>query len=273
MAVMGAGAGRGTPGRGPGRPRSVAGSSTRSTVNTACAREGMPYGLPGEESTSMASKPSPSSRRSVLEPFGRAAPIGRNRSPSTHSPRRVRALTWARSAGSRPTAARLRAVSGAGQAGLADHRGQHRRLHRHGQGEPAGQAHADRAHPGTAALAVGGGGQGSQPGHHRAGRGRPGWRTRGSRTPAGSTAAPPRCWPAGRAARTATAGTRCSRPARSRRAKVTIPGWMPGISWMTITAGPAPARYTWVGAPLVGERHLVEPSNLWCGHRRPLRSG
>jgi hypothetical protein len=23
-----------------------------------------------------------------------------------------------------------------------------------------------------------------------------------------------------------------------------MPGWMPGISWMTITAGPVPARYT-----------------------------
>src|SRR5205085_8484916 len=40
------------------------GRSTRSTVSTECALCGMPWGLPGPESISMASKPSPSSRRS-----------------------------------------------------------------------------------------------------------------------------------------------------------------------------------------------------------------
>src|SRR5499427_2664193 len=74
----------------------------------------MPCGFPGDESISMASKFSPSSRRSVANRSG-GEPLSREkRSPSTHSPSLVRAFTLARSAGSRPSAARLRAVTGAG---------------------------------------------------------------------------------------------------------------------------------------------------------------
>ena len=112
-------------------------------------------------------KASPSSRRKVSKRSGKQNGSLENRSPSRQLPAAVRSLTRARSASEIPTSALCFLPERERQRGLAEDGSQHHVVDHHGQGEAAGEAHADDADPGTATALVLRCGQGAQP--HRDG--------------------------------------------------------------------------------------------------------
>ena len=85
------------------------------------------------------------------------------RRPSTQTPAATRSTTRSTSASLMPEGLAVGAVHRERERRLAQHRGDHHVVDHHGQGEPAGEAHPDRTHPGPAAPLVLGPGEGPEP--------------------------------------------------------------------------------------------------------------
>src|SRR5664280_1914922 len=145
------------------------GSSTKSTVNTECAVEGMPRGLPGEEPISILSNDCPSARRRYLEAFGWAAFVAGEAQPQDAKAMSGAVLDLAEVGGVETERCPAPGADRGGKCGLTYDRREHRRLERGRQRKASGETHADHAHARAAALAERHGGQRPQPGGDSAG--------------------------------------------------------------------------------------------------------
>ena len=177
-----------------------------------------------------------------LEPLAGTHRSPVKRRPSRHAPSAARSLTRARSAGADTDRGLCRAAMANGSDGWLSTGASIRSSTIIAEREPAGEAHPDRADAGAAALLVRLRRQRPQPADDRTG---PAGREIVNSRETQARAAAERCTtPLDRPARVAEqrrevrGEARVDHPAR----EVTTPGCRPGISWMTITAGPVPAR-------------------------------
>jgi len=142
-------------------------SSTKSTVSTAWARVGIPKRFPGEESISIPSNASAKVLQ-CRESLGRTTFVVAEPQPQYAQPVLRAVLDGGEIYRVQSESGPLTSDYRGGQPRLAEDRGEYRSLDRHRQREPARQAHADRADPGTTALGMCLGGERAQPVHDRA---------------------------------------------------------------------------------------------------------
>ena len=243
------------------------GSSTKSRVSTEWARRLIPHGLPFDESISTAMNPSPSSRRNVSNRAAGTAASSVNRNPRRHAPPATRSLTRARSASSMPSAALRLRPPGNGSDGWLKTGACIRSSTIIPSANPPVKHIPTAPTPGPPQAAW------ASAANARSQRmiGLVSFNahvvnSRATQPPTSDRIVYPT--PNGLPGVPNSDGIRTWKPrSTTRRPKSITPGCNPGISWITITAGPVPAEYTTRSSPSCSNTERVKPASA-CGRPR-----